>query len=78
MKIEELEKIIEASLFDFELHEYMDDSLVLVGEYFTLDYQPSVEGIQIHAHEKLDIIVECLMEELSEMSSIREQLEELN
>jgi hypothetical protein len=78
MKTEELKKIIDASLFDFELHEYVDGSLVLEGEYFTLDYQPSVEGIQIHAHEKTDIIVECMMEELSEMSIIREQLEELN
>ena len=69
-----IKEILESSLFDFELHEYVDGSFVLEGEYFTLDYQPMVEGIQIHAHEKTDIDVDRLMEELTELTGIREQM----
>lgn len=72
-----IKEILDSSLFDFELYEYIDGSIVVEGEYFTLDYQLMVEGIQLHAHEKTDINVDRLMEELTEMTGIREQLEQM-
>lgn len=66
-----------SELFGFKLIELGDESFVLEGEYFTLDYQPIVEGVQLHVHEKTDVIVECMMEELAEMTAIREKLESI-
>ena len=58
----------------FELTEHGDNSFVLEGEYFTLDFRPMHADIQLHVHEKIDVIVECMMEELAEMTVISEQL----
>ncbi len=58
----------------FELTEHSDNSFVLEGEYFTLDFRPMHADIQLHVHEKIDVIVECMMEELAEMTVISEQL----
>ena len=58
----------------FELTEHGDNSFVLEGEYFTLDFRPMHADIQLHTHEKIDVIVECMMEELAEMTVISEQL----
>lgn len=71
-------EIANSPLFGFKLTEYHErESFEVIGEYFTLEFEPMIDGIQIHAHEKTDIIVECVMEELAEMISIREQLEPL-
>ena len=64
-----------SQLFGLTVTEIDDSSFTLEGEYFTLDFQPSVEYIQIHAHEKIDVIVECMMEELAEMTCMVEQLQ---
>lgn len=67
-----------AELFGFKLTEYPDrESFEVIGQYFTLEFEPMVDGIQLHVHEKTDIIVECMMEELAEMTAIREKLESI-
>jgi hypothetical protein len=58
----------------FELTEHGDNSFILEGKYFTLDFRPMHEDIQLNVHEKNDVIVECMMEELAEMTVISEQL----
>ena len=71
---EALEKA-NSQLFGLTLTELGDESFTIEGEYFTLDFQPVLEHIQIHAHEKTDIVVECLMYELDEMTCILESLQ---
>ena len=61
-------------LFGLTVTELDDSSFTLEGEYFTLEFQPSVEYVQIHSHEQIDVIVECMMEELAEMTCMQEQL----
>ena len=58
----------------FELTEHGDNSFVLEGEYFTLDFRPMHADIQLNVHEKNDVIIECMMEELAEMTVIGQQL----
>ncbi|MGB0864726.1 MAG: hypothetical protein ACPGXZ_17530 [Saprospiraceae bacterium] len=68
--------VANAELFGFKLTEYRDrESFEVIGQYFTLEFEPMVDGIQLHVHEKTDIIVDCMMEELADMTYIREQLE---
>ena len=68
--------VANAELFGFKLTEYHDrESFEVIGQYFTLEFEPMVDGIQLHVHEKTDVIVECMMEELADMTYIREQLE---
>lgn len=62
-------------LTEVTLTELGDSSFTIEGEYFTLDFQPVLEHIQIHAHEKTDIIVECLVYELDEMTCMLESLQ---
>ena len=64
-----------SQLFGLTVTELDDSSFTLEGEYFTLEFQPSVEYVQIHAHEQIDVIVECMMEELAEMTCMLEQLQ---
>ena len=64
-----------SQLFGLTLTELDDSSFTLEGEYFTLDFQPVLEHIQIHSHEQTDVIVECMMEELAEMTCMQEQLQ---
>ena len=64
-----------SQLFGLTLTELGDSSFTIEGEYFTLDFQPVLEHIQIHAHEKTDVIVECLMYELDEMTCMLESLQ---
>lgn len=68
--------VVSSELFGFKLTEDADhESFEVTGQYFTLEYEPVVEGIQLHVHEKTDVIVDCMMEELAEMTCIREKLE---
>ena len=70
--------VANAQLFGFKLTEYHHrESFEVIGQYFTLEFEPMVDGIQLHVHEKTDIIVDCMMEELSEMTAIREKLESI-
>ena len=62
-------------MFGLTLTELGDSSFTIEGEYFTLDFQPVLKHIQIHAHEKIDVIVECLMYELDEMTCMLESLQ---
>ena len=71
---EALEKA-NSQLFGLTLTELGDESFTIEGEYFTLDFQPLLKYIQIHAHEKTDVIVECLTYELDEMTCTQEQLQ---
>lgn len=64
-----------SQLFGLTVTELDDSSFLLEGEYFTLEFQPSVEYVQIHSHEQRDVIVECMMEELAEMTCMLEQLQ---
>ena len=64
-----------SQLFGLTVTELDDSSFILEGEYFTLEFQPSVEYVQIHSHEQIDVIVECMMEELAEMTCMVEQLQ---
>ena len=64
-----------SQLFGLTVTELDDSSFTLEGEYFTLEFQPSVEYVQIHSHEQTDVIVECMMEELAEMTCMLEQLQ---
>jgi hypothetical protein len=70
-------KVANSEFFSFKLNELGDQSFELEGEYFTLDFQPMVEGVQLHVHEKTDVLVDPMMEELAEMTIIREKLEPL-
>jgi hypothetical protein len=72
-----IEQTIASHLYTFEVTQYDGNVFIIAGEYFTLDLNPMVEGIQLHVHEKTDVIVECMMEELAEMTVIREKLEPL-
>jgi hypothetical protein len=36
----------------FELTEHGDNSFILEGKYFTLDFRPMHEDIQLNVHEK--------------------------
>lgn len=70
--------VANSELFGFKLTEYHDrESFEVIGQYFTLEFEPMVDGIQLHVHEKTDVIVDCMMEELSEMTAIREKLESI-
>ena len=64
-----------SQLFGLTVTELDDNSFTLEGEYFTLEFQPSVEYVQIHSHEQIDVIIECMMEELAEMTCMVEQLQ---
>ena len=45
------------------------------GEFFNLEFDPVVGEIHLNLHSKLNIITECLVEELSEMNCLRNDLE---
>ena len=64
-----------SQMFGLTLTELGDECFTLEGEYFTLDFQPTVENIQIHVHEKTDIIIECMMEELADVTCMQNQLQ---
>jgi len=74
---ETIEQTVASDIYGFEVTQYDDNVFIIAGEYFTLDLNPMVEGVQLHVHEKTDVIVECMMEELAEMTVIREKLEPL-
>lgn len=60
-------------MFGLTVTELDDSSFTLEGEYFTLEFQPPL-AIRLHSHEQIDVIIECMMEELAEMTCMVEQL----
>lgn len=68
-------ELVNSNLYGLELIEIGDDSFLVEGVYFTLDFQPIVGDIQLHVSEKTDIIIDSMMEELAEMTVLKEQLQ---